>query len=57
VIDGMTVLSFFARLLQKISAAPCCLCQIVLNIKLLPKFESCVNFRVAAEQRKRNCVK
>ena len=57
VTDGVTVLSFSAGVLQKISAATCCLCQIVLNIKLFRKFESCVNFHVETEQRKRNCVK
>jgi len=51
------VFSFFASLLHKISAAPCCLCQIVLNTKLLHKFESCVNFCVEAEQHKGKCVK
>jgi hypothetical protein len=40
-----------------ISAATCCLCQIVLNRKLMRNFKSCVNFCVEAEQHKRNCVK
>jgi len=57
VTDGATVLSFSAGVLQKISAATCYLCQIVLNIKLLRKFESCVNFHIETEQCKRNCVK
>jgi len=57
VTDGVRVLSFSAGVLEKISAATCCLCQIVLNIKLFRTFDSCVNFHVEAEQRKRNCVK
>jgi hypothetical protein len=53
VTDGVTVLSFSAGVLQKISAATCCPCQIILKIKLFHKFESCVNFHVEVEQRKK----
>jgi len=39
VTDGMTVTSFSASFLQKISAATDHICQIALNQKLLLKFE------------------
>ena len=44
VTDGVTVTLLSASLLQKISAATDCLCQIVLNRKLLNKFEKWCKF-------------
>lgn len=52
--DGMTVSSVFASLLQKISAATDCQCQIMLNRKLSHKFKKLCKFasRVKAKSHK-----
>jgi hypothetical protein len=54
--DNVTVLSHPASLLHQISSATGCLGQIILNWKLMHKFESYANVHVKVEQHKTNCT-
>jgi hypothetical protein len=49
VIDGVTVMSLSASLLQKISVATDRLCQVALNRKLTPKFQKWCKFSSRVE--------